>query len=158
MGYQPVKKIYNLHFEGLEYEGLEVKALSVSLGQLQRAASIKIDANKPEQNMEMFAFFSKRLVSWNVDHPEIEDPDKEGKCPMCTLKQGERIPTTPLGMMCLEIDFILKIIGAWMAAIASVDGPKELNMNVGDRLAKALQTLQTETLPTPNLETSHTPN
>lgn len=117
MGYRRPKHVYKLVFEDEDMGGLEVRTTSPSLGQfLELAKLAELDVSDPtavtssdlEQVRELFEMFAEYLVSWN-----LED---EG---------GQPVPSDLSGLMLQDIGFIMRIILAWMKAIAGVSGPKE---------------------------------
>lgn len=166
MGYQPTRKLYNLQFE--DFPGLEVAAKGTSLGKLMHLASLNLQINEPDEakRMEVFEIFAGQLVSWNIDHPEIDNlddltevPTAGGSmmvCSQCKVQPGAPMPCTLESLLCLELDFIMKIIVGWMGAIARVSVPKELNLsnggsNIEEAMMRLVQHQNLSTLPTPNL-------
>lgn len=129
MGYKPTSRTFLLHFEA--YEGLEVIARSAQLAEFLTLMDTNVSATDFSGNMRLFEFVEKRIVSWNIDHPEIMSRDENGKCTKCGLAEGESLPATAKHMLCLDFDFIMEIIGAWLGTIASVTVPKGLNLSNG---------------------------
>lgn len=166
MGYQPGRKLYNLKFE--DFPGLEVAAAGTSLGKLMYISSLNVNMNEPDEakRMEVFKFFAGQLVSWNMDHPEIDNLDELEEipiatggsmmvCRLCKVQPGGPMPCTVESLLCLELSFIMKIIFGWMGAIARVSVPKELSLsdggkNIEDMMMKLVQHQNLQTLPTPN--------
>lgn len=139
MGFKPTKDVHNLTYR--QYPGLEITARGTTIGKLQQFMKLRMTVN--EQNAEQidkaFGFFAQRVVTWNIEHPEIEldedfeiSDDNEPVCATCGLEEGAPLPTTVKAMYCLELKFILSLIFGWMAAIASVSDPKELSFNSGE--------------------------
>lgn len=161
MGYQPGKKLYNLQFE--DFPGLEVSASSTSLGKLMHISSLPLDLNQQDEakRMEIFNFFAERLVRWNIEHPALEEVAPEELdgikvCARCSLPEGAPMPCTATSLLCLELDFVMRIIIGWTTAIARVSVPKELLLNDGGRnieeaMMRLVQHQNLSTLPTPNL-------
>lgn len=155
MGYKPVRKLYELEFE--QYPGLEVTARSASLGELSDAYDLNINVNNmdKEKRLEVFKFFEDKLISWNIEHPELFDSRQE-TCPQCGLKEDEPLPTTSAAMMCLEIAFVMDIIFGWLNTVARVSVPKKGNTSNGgvtipEEVMQQLERLQNPTeLPVPN--------
>ena len=157
MGYKPQKVIYNLEFADMP--GLEVSVIGTSIGKLLDLSKtpLSFDSKNEEKIQKVFSFFSKRIMTWNVEHPEIENEDDEvlakdeesGQdiCPKCGLIEGQLMPTTMQSMMCLEQAFVMQIVFGWMTAIASVSLPKGSNMsdgglNIQEELLQRLSELQ----------------
>ena len=161
MGYQPGKKLYNLQFE--DFPGLEVAATGTSLGKLMHVSTTPLDLNQQdeEKRMEIFNFFAERLVKWNIEHPALEEIASEELdgikvCAHCLLPEGAPMPCTATSLLCLELDFVMRIIFGWVGAISRVSIPKELLLNGGGRnieeeMMKLVQHQNLSTLPTPNL-------
>lgn len=155
MGYRPEKKIYNLVFA--DREGLEVKTRSATLGEVEKVSAMSMNIHEKDEakRLEVFAFFSKKLISWNVEHPELDDEEAE-TCTECGLLVGAPLPTTVQSMKCLELDMIVDIIKGWVFAVGRVSIPKELSSknggsNIPEEVMKQLDALQSPgTLPTPN--------
>ena len=107
MGYRCQPTVYKLIFQ--EYEGLEVMARLVSVEELLKITGLALQmTTKPDdkQVAELFGWFGKRLVSWN-----LEDED------------GKPVPATLNGLLAQEMGFVLKIIQAWVRAITGVLPP-----------------------------------
>lgn len=150
MGYKPQRKVYNLEF--VDYPGLEVKARSAPLGELSAAYDLNIQINEPDKDkrLESFKFFADRLISWNLEHPEV--PPKAMSldydvCAACGLREDDPMPPTVESMMCLELDMIMAIIIGWVSTIAKVSVPKGLSSNNGgtnipEELTQKLEALQ----------------
>lgn len=155
MGYKPQPYVYNLTFDQM-YAGLEVTMRSMSLGKLSQLITTEFDFRNPANSLEVFDFFAARIVSWNVEHPDIEgkEDDPEALCPKCHNVAGTPVRKEAAALLCLDIKFVMMVINAWMQAVASVSAPKELSISVGERVDELLQTLQTETMPIPNLSQS----
>lgn len=164
MGYKPERKVFNLEF--VAYPGLEVTARSAPLGELSAAYDLNIKINEPdkEKRLESFKFFADRLISWNLEHPEVTGKATTAValldgpvCATCGLKEDEPMPPTVDSMMCLELDMIMAIIIGWINAIAKVSIPKGQSFNDGgtnipEEVMKLLGTLESQTtLPMPNL-------
>lgn len=151
MGYKPQHKVYNLEF--VDYPGLEVTARSAPLGELSAAYDLNIKINEPDKTkrLEAFAFFADRLVSWNLEHPEVSNSTNDPVCAACGLQEDNPMPPTVDSMMCLEIDLIMAIIIGWINTISKVSLPKGMSSNNGEmsipeELAKKLEMLQNPAL------------
>lgn len=174
-GYKPGKRIYALTFD--EFPGLVVRAVSTNLGKLFDLGntSIKVIEADPEKRMATFNTFAKCIVEWNIVHPEPEDladyalvlgtvQDAEalvgrlesGVCARCGLREDEPMSVTADAMLCLDLDFLMKLIMGWMEATSSVVIPKGLNltdggMNTPEDPTQRLAAMQNPvTFPTPN--------
>jgi hypothetical protein len=111
--------------------------------------------------MELFNTFAACVVRWNIEHPELVNPEQaEGHPPICfncKLEEGAPMPCEVMSLLCLDLDFIMPIMFGWMAAISRISVPKELSLSDGGRhiqeeLMKQLgQHQNLSTLPTPNL-------
>lgn len=155
MGFKPSKKHYQLVFEG-DLEGLEVVARGTSMGKLIELSKMDIKvgvtAEEQEKALSIFQEFETCLVTWNVDHPELRkgtDGKVPDTCIQCGLAEGDSLPSTLAGMMCLDFDFVIDIILAWMSAIARVSDPKGLNLNGGGKssLEEAMSNLGSKASP-----------
>lgn len=157
MSYKPQRKLYELVFE--DYPGLKVIARSASLGGLQKSYGLDINLQEEDESkrLEVFRFFAKRLVSWDLTHPEIDDTEDDVTCSLCGLKEDDPLPPTMTSLMCLELDMVMAIIFGWINTISRVSLPKEMNTSVGgqniqEEVTKRLEALQNPArLPMPNL-------
>lgn len=124
MGYKRKSKVYVLAFEDEEYEGLEVRVKSVPVGKFLELNSLAMGVSKNgetdaeaaiETNAELLKAFANALVSWNV-----EDEDS-----------GEPIPSTLEGVNSCDFDFAMRLIEAWLEALAGVSRPLAQEFNSG---------------------------
>lgn len=153
MGYKPEKTVYNLEFA--DREGLEVSAKSATLGEIEKVQKLRVDMHEQDEakRMELFNFFSSKLIKWNVEHPDTDDG---GPCAVCGLLPDIALPATTASMMCLDLDFVMEIIIGWVFAVARVSAPKGMSLKHGEsdipeEVRKRLETLQNPVkLPTPN--------
>lgn len=139
MGFQPSHDIYELVFE--EYPGLEIMAKGTSLGKLLDIGSINVNLNEKDQEKttRVFKFISKRIITWNIEHPALDEDDfdeeieinEDTVCPRCGLLPGMPLPTTVKGLMCLDMRFVMQIFFGWMQAVARLPLPKGLSTNDG---------------------------
>lgn len=107
MSYTHKRKTYELDFDGEgDFDGLKVKARGLSVGQYLQVAKLA-EAKDQEAANELLAKFAEALVEWNV-----QDED------------GNKLSTDLQGVSSCDFDFIMKIIAAWMTAVAGVS--KEL--------------------------------
>lgn len=102
MGFTPPSKVYHLQFD--QYEGLEVTVSGTSAGGFleltERADAASADISKVRP---LFESFVDCLRFWN-----LED------------RHGQPVPQTVDGLLSLELDFVMEIIGAWTDAVAGV--------------------------------------
>lgn len=160
MGYKPNNKIYNLSFT--DYPGLEIRAKGTSIGKLQWMQEQRVNLNEEDEakKLAVFTFFANRIVSWNIEHPEVDPEDKntDGACIHCGQSEDDPMVPSVQSLMCLDLGFVMGIIFGWMAAVARVSVPKGMSLNDGGQnspeelLMRQLASLQNPTtLPTPNL-------
>lgn len=143
MGYKPKRKLYEIVI--VEFPGLEVTCKSTPLGKLldltKEFGNLKVDdmANDVEKQKRVFGFFAKQIITWNVEHPDLDDDDSvfelekssEPTCKRCGLSPGQLMPTEMEYMLCLEMQFIMAIIFGWVTAVASASNPKGMNLSNG---------------------------
>lgn len=125
--FKPVVKLLEMTFE--DYPGLEVTARSASIGQIKKAQEMSL--NTKEENDEAFKFFERKIVGWNLTHPEVEDATEDGSCVLCGLREDDDLPPTVSGMQCLDLGIMSAIMFGWIQTVARVSIPKGLNSNVG---------------------------
>jgi hypothetical protein len=117
VGFKAKHKTYKLIFEDEEFEGLEVLARSLPLGSFMDTIGAmptpaealdpsRLTAEQRGAVGDMFAEFARALVSWN-----LEDDD------------GEPVPATLDGLQAQDIDFVMRIITAWMDALGGIPAP-----------------------------------
>lgn len=154
MGFKPEHDMYQIAFQ--EYPELEVIARGTSLGKLLDLGSLNISLQEQNQEnaLKVFKFLSKRIITWNVEHPDLDEEDFETEeefqnatqCPRCGSEAGQLLPTTVDGLMCLDLRFVMKIFFGWMQAVARLPIPKGLSTNDGgtdtEMLMKQLGELQ----------------
>jgi hypothetical protein len=113
MGFTPEPTHYRLKFEQPALKGLEVTAESLSVDEFLRVSELATAATAKDRGAEagdaarqLLDAFAANLVSWN-----IEDKD------------GNLVAPSRAEVGALKFDFVLKVIMAWMEAVASVDTP-----------------------------------
>lgn len=130
----PVPTVYRITFR--HQPGIVVMCKSSPLGTLMKLSNMKIDPKDQKENMKAFGYFAKRIIDWNVDHPEIEQEfegeDLTDTCPECGLMAGDRLPITAKGLACLAIDFVQLLIAAWMTKVSRVSLPKDESLSDGE--------------------------
>jgi hypothetical protein len=152
--YKPVTQFLDLEF--VDFPGLEVRTRSASIGEIKRAQELNVDVNEkdPDKQLEAFRFFERKLIEWNLVHPEIDDGSDV--CAICGLKEDDELPPTIAGMLCLDIAIMLAIIFGWVRSVATVALPKGMSLpnggkDIPEELRQKLETLQSlGTSPMPN--------
>lgn len=139
-GYKPKAERYSIEYR--QYPGLLITAKGTTLGRLQKLSAMKLTVNEQDVGKvrSVFAFFTSRVITWNLTHPEVELDDEDDvmieddgnpACPVCGLHEDQLLPTTPEALYCLELKFILSLIFGWMAVIAGASDPKEPSSSNG---------------------------
>jgi hypothetical protein len=152
MGYKPSGTTFLLDFQ--EFEGLEVTTKSAPLGRLLDMAATPLDVRAQNRDAldKVMKFFLKRVVTWNIEHPEI-DKDDEGNvpeaCPVCGLAEGQLLPVDIKYVYCLELTFITSILFGWMSTIARVSAPKGMSGSDGESNIQEAQMRQLGDLQSP---------
>jgi hypothetical protein len=107
------KKLYRLKFDPEDYPDLEGFECDATGTTLERFIEITVlatvletpEGRTPENVEKQYRLFARYLKAWNLD----DDDDQP-------------VPCTYEGLKSQELDFVLTIMKAWMAAIASVPG------------------------------------
>lgn len=145
MGYRKQKTIYKLVFTDEEYEGLIVRAYSPPLDEFFKLADMDIEQLQQsqtltkadqEQMLALFQFFTRYLVTWNVEHQDHRIVDPATKAVACDAVEGcacpwVATPPTVDGLRTQDLDFVIHIITTWMETLASVPMGKEKPSNDG---------------------------
>lgn len=105
------RKLYHLKFEAEDLAGFECYAVGCTLDQFVEITALseelKTEAGRTPGNIaKQFTTFAKFLESWNLD----DDDDQP-------------VPCTYEGLKAQDFDFVMAIMMAWMAAIATVPDP-----------------------------------
>lgn len=104
MGYKREAPTFKLVFEDDEFDGLVVRARSLPLGAMLAFQGLQEKAGKDvDAALEVLRRFADVLVSWN-----LEDD------------QDQPVPCDFDGLCSLDMPFVMKIVEAWMSAVASV--------------------------------------
>jgi hypothetical protein len=168
--FKPELKLIDVEY--VDYPGLEIRTRSASIAEIKAAQELNIDINKKGaddlEKMEAFTFFQRKLVKWNMAHPEVSSAvdDDATVCAFCGLHEDDEMPTTVASMMCLDFGMMMAIIFGWIKTIATVSLPKgSRNSSTGgtsglgdvpmdgmeEEIMRRLEELQLPTrLPTPN--------
>lgn len=110
MGFKPARTVYTLQFADGDFEGLEVKARSAPLGQVMELITLAegmgdgtgiSDAAAMAAARQLLLAFADVLISWNVEN----DDDTP-------------VPATYEGMKAQELPLILRMVEAWIGAVA----------------------------------------
>ncbi|MDT0377225.1 hypothetical protein RM572_00345 [Streptomyces sp. DSM 42041] len=116
MGYVRKPKTYRLEFEDPEYEGLEVRMRGLSTYDYTRALGLQeVKEENPETIRELLDLFAGALIEWNLQDEE----------------DGPVLPRTPETLIAQDLDLVLAMCNAWLAAIGSVPAPLEQNSPAG---------------------------
>ncbi len=109
-------------------QGLVVRAQSVPLGvfleliELKEVDTKNITAEDAAKVDRLFTGFADALVSWNLENED-----------------GSPVPATADGLKSQDIDFVMQIVSAWIAALSQVpdflvnkssDGGKSLEQSI----------------------------
>jgi hypothetical protein len=111
-GYRRARNILKLRFEEEEFNGLEVMMKPVDVGMylniahLAKIVGSQVRPEDMDRLNDLFVAFADHLISWNL---EEED--------------GTPVPATFEGVKSYEIDFMLRIIGAWLSTVGGVPRP-----------------------------------
>lgn len=139
MGFKPAHNVYQLVFHDMPE--LEVMARGASLGKLLEISALNVSLNEANrQKLDVvFKFIAKRIITWNVEHPDIDEDEIEEEdernptlCPVCGMEPGDPMPTTAEALMCLDLRFVMQIFFGWMQAVARIPVPKGLSLPAGE--------------------------
>lgn len=132
MGYRPQETHYQIEFPDMP--GLEVTMRSASVGEMIEAGSMPLTLNASRKDqLKIFELLEEKLVTWNVDHPDrplrtvqVDEHTtrQTNMCKVCGMEPGMPLPSNMDGIMCLGLDFILKVMFGWMEGIMKVSVPK----------------------------------
>ena len=114
MGFEPEATQYELKFEDSKLHGLEVTIESLSVGELlemQELFEQVSGSNGVAATRKLLNGFADSLVSWNL------------------TRKGKPVPANLEGVASQKFDLILKIVQAWMGAIADVPDPSDPSSN-----------------------------
>lgn len=130
MGYKRARTVNVLNFEDPQYEGLVVRVRKLTVGEmldLTRLADGKTDdqgkiiatAFATADLEEMIEVFSHGLIGWNL---EAETDEEDVFVP---------VPTTVKGILTQDLELVMDVIEAWMAAAIGVPAPLDEDSNSG---------------------------
>jgi hypothetical protein len=109
MGFEAPQKAYRLNFAETGLAGLEVTAGSLPLGEFLKVSELAAAKDDPQgaanSAKQLFETFAGSLLSWNL------------------TRDGEPVPATYDGILGQDLDFMMKIVLAWVSAMADVDTP-----------------------------------
>jgi hypothetical protein len=130
----PVPTVYRITFR--HQPGIVIMCKSAPLGTLLKLANMGINNKDEKETLKAFGYFAKRILDWNIDHPEIEqefeDEELSDACPQCGLFAGDRLPITAKGLSCLGVDFVQLVIAAWITKVSRVSLPKDESLSDGE--------------------------
>lgn len=108
MGYKREGTVFRLKFSEPDMDGLQVDAKSLPLGKMLRVIELSgsVDATDTDAVRELFGAFADALAGWNLED-ENDNP----------------VPATLEGLYEQDFDFVLKVVLAWVEAIAGVSAP-----------------------------------
>lgn len=161
--YRPTAGLYKLVFT--DKPGLEILAKGTTLAKLLKLQGMKLQLNEPDEKKKTaaFRFFAKRIVRWNMAHPDEDEMDEDdiaeaGHCIHCGQTPGQAMVPSVQSLLCLEVAEVMGILFGYMSAIASVSQGKGMSGNGGERSTpeeaamRMLAEMQNQsTLPMPNL-------
>ncbi len=114
-GFRREPNVYVLHFEDEAMGGLVVRMRSVPIGQYMDVVELATTADETagvehvRKMAGLLASFASALVSWNLEEDGPAGP--------------YAVPADIDGVRTQEIDFVMGLIGAWLATIAGVPDP-----------------------------------
>lgn len=104
MGYKRPVKTFVIEFDDEEYEGLEIEMKSLPLGEFLRVSKMMQNDDKSDEHVEeLLKVFGRALVRWNL----TEDDDSP-------------VPCGYEGVLTLDIDFAMAVMGGWVNGMADV--------------------------------------
>lgn len=112
MAYTRKRKTVVLEFdnEDGDFAGLEVEIASLPMGEFFELSKAVHKKDMSEKEVAtLLKAFDRVLVAWNV---EEED--------------GAPVPATFDGLMSMDLEFNLKVIGAWLKAVAPPEAGSDL--------------------------------
>lgn len=135
MGYKAARR-YTLQFNNRE--GLIVVCKGSTIGEAETLTELGSAVDKAEnvrdRNLrlaDLFNFFEKKIIEWNIDHGEVIQPGPEGECSRCGLREDDAVPPFGMNMFCLDLDLVMETIQGWQLAVARASIPKGMSLNVG---------------------------
>lgn len=117
-GYTVKKTIFRLKFADEEFAGCQVRVRASSVAELIALSSeitdLRLDgswSNDMSQHVELLMeTFAEKLVDWNLEEENEEDPEGE----------GTPIPATLAGLHGLEISVVVRLLASWLTGSAGV--------------------------------------
>jgi hypothetical protein len=104
MGYKRPVKTFVIEFDDEEYAGLEVEVKSLPLGEFLRVSKMMQNDDKSDEHVEeLLKVFAGALVRWNL-----------------TEEDDTAVPCDYSGVLTLDIDFAMAVIGGWVNGMADV--------------------------------------
>lgn len=128
-----------------EFPGLQITAVGCSMGRLFELGKMqlpRLDTADDLHKIKVFKFFMSRIKEWTAVHPEIDviddDTDDFEICASCGLREGDPLPRTVQGLMCLESSMIKKLVIGYMQAVGGTADPKGKSTSSGDKIPEDL--------------------
>ena len=123
VGFERERRQYRLIFEG-DLAGLEVSARSVGLGEYLAISDLAnvtmpLKAGDVARFKRLLKAFSEALVEWNLE------------------ERGQPVSADHDGLLSQEPDLVLRIVLAWMDAVAGVSVPLGQPSNDGEPFPEA---------------------
>lgn len=118
---------YHLVFESDDPDDplndLEVYIRSLPIDQFVELSDLAemAPSDRAKAGIKVLNIFTRSLVDWNL-----------------TDEEDQEIPATKEGVYSQELDFILRIIKAWMTRMGGVEDPLELGSSSGGQSREAL--------------------
>jgi hypothetical protein len=131
-GYQ--RSLLKLTFTDPEFAGLEIRAKRISFGKLLGLLELKglekfSDAS-PEVRTALTGLFrdlSNTIVSWNLEDPNLDDPDGP----------GIPVPVSPEALENLDPPLVMAVVDAIREASVGVAAPLESSSSGGGQSLEA---------------------
>jgi len=133
-GFSPKKSSYKIVFADPNDDllGLEITVREFTIGELrslmrvQGAISSEQVGVKTETALEVFDFFGKSLISWNI-----------------VDENNSPVPANAEGLDYLGLASVIKIINVWMEEVAQISTPLDHRLNNGTPMEIPQEILKT---------------
>ena len=119
MGFKVRRKILFVA-PGGELQGIRMRIRSVQLGKFVELTTLAeaADDDKVDEMLRLFTEFAEHLVSWNLEYDDDDELDGP-------------IPPDATGVMALDVDMALALVGEWMEAMGGVPAPLDTSSTSG---------------------------
>lgn len=150
-GFTPGRKVYRVSY--VDYPGLLIVCKGATIGELRLAEPSK-NTSHADQGSQL-GFFASKIISWNMQHPPVDNKDNKPECVVCGLAEGVPLEPSAEAMQCLELIDAIALMQGWIGAITKVSPPKGESLNNGvrnpeDLMRRLAEAQNPGTLPTPN--------